>query len=327
MKERSSLSIASIYEPIQQGMVEVEERLRTVGKADLPWMAEPMSHVLESGGKRVRPALTILAGKFYRYNPEQVLTMAVAVELFHTATLVHDDAVDKSALRRGRPTVYSLWGESVALLVGDYLFARSAQTVCDTGDIRVVQLFAQTLVAISSGQLKQFMSAYDWRQNREDYYQQIEAKTASLFSLSTASGALLGEAPEDAVDALRSYGNNLGMAFQIVDDILDFIGDEAELGKPVGSDLLQGTLTLPAILLMESRPDDSSLKDIFNKGRDEEGLRRITDMIRNSSIVDECYKIAAQFSDQACRALEVLPENASRRSLLDLAHYTIERRL
>ena len=170
------------------------------------------------------------------------------------------------------------------------------------------------------------MSAYDWRQGREDYYQQISSKTAALLSLATEAGAILSEAPEEGVEALRTYGHELGMAFQIVDDILDFIGEEEELGKPVGSDLMQGTLTLPAILLMEQHADDALLREIFEKGGDRAGVERVIEMVRNSSIVQECYKIAADFCAQACHALEGLPEKACRRSLLDLADYIIERR-
>jgi len=307
-------------------MAEVEESLKAAGKVDLPWMAEPLRYVLESGGKRIRPALTLLAGKFYHYNPEQLIPMATASELFHTATLVHDDAVDKSLVRRGRATVSSLWGEGIAVLLGDYLFANSAALVCSTGNLRVLRLFAQMLMTISSGQLRQVMSAYDWRQDREDYYQQISSKTASLLSLATEAGAILSEAPEEGVEALRTYGHELGMAFQIVDDILDFIGEEEELGKPVGSDLMQGTLTLPAILHMEQHADDALLREVFEKRGDRAGVERVIEMVRNSSIVQDCYKIAADFCAQACHALEGLPDNPSRRSLLDLADYIIERR-
>lgn len=320
------MPISSIYEPIQEGMAEVEDSLKAITKADVPWMAEPLGYVLEGGGKRIRPALTLLSGKFYRYDPKLLVPMATAIELFHTATLVHDDAVDNSSVRRGKPTVNSLWGEGVAVLVGDYLFANSAYLVCSIGNFRVMMLFAQTLMKISSGQLRETSRAYNWGQSRQDYYEQIESKTASLFSAATEAGGLLSEAPEEAVEALKTYGHELGMAFQIVDDILDFVGEEEELGKPVGSDLLQGTLTLPAILLMEQHPGDPIIREIFQKGDDKARVQRLIEMIRNSSIVPECYRIAAHFCAQACRALEGLPENACRRALLDLADYVIERR-
>ncbi|MBE0415251.1 MAG: polyprenyl synthetase family protein [Dehalococcoidia bacterium] len=320
------MTIASIYEPIQPGLRMVEESLKEFSKADLPWMTEPLKHALETGGKRIRPALTLLAGKFHQYDLEQLIPMSTAIELFHNATLVHDDAVDKSSLRRGKPTVSGLWGEGVALLLGDYLFSSSSDLVCSTGNLRVVRLFAQTLMKMSAGQLRELLSAYNWRQNRQDYYERIDSKTASLFSTATEAGAILSKAPEEAVEALKNYGHNLGMAFQIVDDILDIIGDEAELGKPVGSDLLQGTLTLPAILLMENHPGDNPLREVFEKSGDRAEVERVIEMIRNSPIVEECYRIAAAFSAQACRALEGLPENPCRRSLLDLADFLIARR-
>jgi len=319
------LPISTIYEPIQEGMAEVEASFRAVGDVDLPWMVEPLKYVLESGGKRIRPALTLLAGKPYHYNPKQMVPLATAVELFHTATLVQDDAIDKSAVRRGKPTVNSLWGEAIAVLLGDYLFAKAAELVCSTGNLRVMSIFAQTLMHISSGQLRQYVSAYNWRQDRQEYYQQIESKTAWLFSVAAQSGALMSGALEEEAEALRTYGLNLGMAFQIVDDILDFIGEEEELGKPVASDLLQGTLTLPAILLMEQHPDETIIKEIFEKRGDVAGVARVIEMIRRSSIVEKCYQIAADFCAQACLALKGLPDNACRKSLLDLADYVIER--
>lgn len=320
------MTITSIYQPIEQGLSVVEENLKTFTRANLPWMREPLKHILESGGKRIRPALTLLAGKFYHYNLEQLIPIATAIELFHTATLVHDDAVDASAMRRGRPTVNTLWGDGIAVLLGDYLFSNSAYIVYTVGDLRVMKLFSQTLITISSGQLRQLFSAYDWRQSRQDYYEQIASKTASLLSTAAEAGALLSEAPEEAVEALKTYGHDLGMAFQIVDDILDFIGDEEEMGKPIGSDLVEGTLTLPAILLIENYPQDNPIRELFQKRGDRAEVQRVIEMVRNSPIVEECYRIAADFSAQACRALDGLPDHACRRALLDLAHYLIERR-
>lgn len=320
------MSIASIYQPVQQGMAQVEERLGKFSRDGLPWMEEPLKYVLEGGGKRIRAAVTLLAGKFYRYNPEQLIPMATAIELFHNATLVHDDAVDESLLRRGKPTVSSLWGGGIAVLLGDYLFSSSADLVSSIGNLRVVRLFSQTLMKISSGQLRETLSAYNWRQNQQDYYEQIGSKTASLFSAAAEAGAILSEAPEEAVEALKTYGHNLGMAFQIVDDILDFVGDEQEMGKPVGSDLLQGTLTLPAILLMENHQQDNPIKKLFENRRDRAEVQRVIDMVRNSPIVPECYRIADGFASGYNHALEVLPDNAYRRSLLDLADYVIARR-
>ena len=304
----------------------VDEKLVSFARVDFPWVAEPLAYVLESSGKRVRPGLTLLAGRFYRYDLETLIPMATAIELFHNATLVHDDAVDKAMLRRGKSAVNSLWGEGIAVLLGDYLFSLAADLVCSIGNFRVMSMFAKTLTEISSGQLRETFGAYSWRQDRESYYEQIYSKTASLFAAATGSGAVLSEAPDEAIEALTSYGNNLGMAFQVVDDVLDFIGDEGEMGKPVGSDLLHGTLTLPIILLMEQYQQDNVLKELSEKPGDQAEVARVIEMVRNSPILEECYRIAAGFSSQACRALEGLPENASRRSLRELADYIVERR-
>ena len=320
------MSIASIYEPVQEGLRMVDDKLISFARVDFPWLAEPLAYVLESSGKRVRPGITLLAGKFFQYNIDTLVPMATSIELFHNATLVHDDAVDNAMLRRGKTAVNSLWGDGVAVLLGDYLFSLAADLVSSIGNFRVMSMFARTLTEISGGQLRETFSAYGWSQNRESYYEQIYSKTASLFAAATGTGAVLSDAPEEAVSALTSYGKNLGMAFQVIDDILDFIGDEGELGKPVGSDLLQGTLTLPVILLMEQRPQDNIQQMLAEKPGDQEEVARVIEMVRNSSILEECYQIAGGFSSQACRDLEALPENASRGSLIDLADYVIERR-
>jgi geranylgeranyl pyrophosphate synthase len=289
-------------------------------------MSDLLEHTLKDAGKLIRPALTLLAAKPYRYDLEIVLPVATAVELLHTATLVHDDTVDRSLVRRGKPTVSSIWGRDVAVLLGDYLFAASAEMVSIAGSLRVMRLFAQTLMAISSGELRHMFNTYDLGQTRQHYYQMIGSKTASLFSSATEAGALVSQAPEQAMAALRGYGYNMGLAFQIVDDILDFVGDEAEMGKPVGSDLIQGTLTLPAIVYLERYPDDDCIQRVFEGGGSPEHLPQAVERVSNPAVIEECYAIALDFCSQASKGLEALPDNACRRSLLDLAEYAIERK-
>lgn len=314
----------AIFKPVKKELPLVDEMLRTVAGVDFPELAQLLNHVLKRGGKRIRPALTLLAGKFHHYNLDLLIPMATGVELFHSATLVHDDSIDDSAMRRGLPTVSSIWGHQLAILTGDYLFAKSADLVATTGNLRVIRLFAQTLMIICSGELEENFSAYDWQQSRQQYYQRSGRKTASLFSMAAESGAILSDAPEEAVNALKSYGYNLGLAFQIVDDILDFTGGE-ELGKPVGGDLLQGTLTLPVILFMEHESEDNPIKRIL-EGKDKEAnLKRAIESIRNSPIIEESYAIARDFSTKACQALEIFPDKPSRRALWELADYVIER--
>jgi octaprenyl-diphosphate synthase len=320
------VELNGIYQTIQDDLLKVKEALRSIIRVDFPWLSEQLDYVVRSGGKGIRPALTLLSGKFYQYDLKYLLPMAVSVELMHTATLIHDDAIDKSMSRRGRATIYKLWGEEPAILLGDYLFAKAGEFVSDTRCPRVIKLFSQTLATISSGELNQFFSSYNLQQTREQYFNKISGKTASLFSLATESGAILSEAPAESVKILKDYGYYLGIAFQIVDDILDFISTEEELGKPVGSDLAQGTLTLPAMLLLERYPDDNPVKRILENRKDEGNIKQAIELIRNSPIVDECYTVASEYSARACQGLNSLPENNSRQALLALAEFVVARK-
>jgi len=196
----------------------------------------------------------------------------------------------------------------------------------DTGNLRVVRLFSQTLATISIGELDQAFNAFNLEQTREHYLDRVAKKTASPFVLATESGAILSQASERSVEVLREYGYNLGIAFQIVDDILDFTGTEEELGKPVGSDLAQGTLTLPAMLLLERYAEDNPIRRFFQNRGDVDNKNRVIDMIRNSTIVQECYDFAANYCTRACQNLNLLPENASRQALMNLADYIVIRK-
>lgn len=324
-KEKRALELGEILTSIQDDLGKVKDNLTSLTRVDFDWLSEQLGYVVKSDGKGIRPALTLLAGKFYHYNLEYMLAMATAVELMHTATLVHDDAIDKSDVRRGKATIYKIWGEETAILLGDYLFAKAGEAVSDTQSPRVIKLFSQTLATISSGEINQLLGAFKTDQTREDYFQRISGKTASLFSLSTESGAILSEAPETSVNLLKEYGFNLGIAFQVVDDILDFVSTEQALGKPVGSDLAQGTLTLPAMLLVEHYPQDNPIKKVFQNIDREKNIARAIDMVRNSSITDECYKIASGYCHKARQTLSQLPENSSRPVMEALADYIITR--
>lgn len=319
------MELGKIYKPIQEDLAKVKDELRSIRKVDFPWLSKQLGYVVKGSGKAMRPALTLLAGKFYDYNLTYLLPMAVSVELMHTSTLVHDDAIDKSVVRRGQPTINKLWGNDIAVLMGDYLFAKAGEFVSDTQNPRVIKLFSQTLAIISSGEINQFLGAFNLEQSREDYIQRISKKTASLFSLATESGAILSGAPEKSVGILKEYGYNLGIAFQIVDDILDFTGTEETLGKPTGSDLAQGTLTLPAMLLLERHPEDNPVKRLF-ESKDNNNIALAIEMVSNSSIVEDCYSVASDYCSRACQNLNLLPGNASRQMLVELADYVIARK-
>ena len=320
------LSVSAILDPIHEDLVKVEDSLESISGVHVDHLSGLLGYSLGGSGKRIRPALTLLSGRFYNYDLDYLLPMAAAVELLHTATLVHDDVIDKSTVRRGRPAVNEVWGEDKAVLLGDYLFATAGEFCASTGNLRVIKLFSQTMATMSIGELNQAFDAFNLEQTCEHYFDRISKKTASLFVLATESGAILSQAPERSVGVLREYGHNLGIAFQIVDDILDFIGTEEELGKPVGSDLAQGTLTLPATLLLERYVEDNPIRRFFQNRSELENKRQVIELIRNSPIVQECYDIAADYCAKACQNLNLLPDNGVSQVLTDLAAHIVIRR-
>ncbi len=252
--------------------------------------------------------------------------MATAVELLHIATLIHDDTVDHSEVRRGKATVSKLWGGNAAVLLGDYVFATSATYVCDTGNIRVIRRFAETIMELSNGELQEMAVSYDAEQTQQQYFDRIYDKTASLFTTAAESGAILSGAPESIAKSLRDYGYSLGMAFQIVDDILDIEGLVTEVGKPVGNDLRQGVMTLPKILAQEHQPGSTPIRDFFAEPSDESLLAGAMDMIGDSEIIRQAYAVAEAYCQAALRSLEELPANRCRDSLEALVQYVIMRR-
>jgi geranylgeranyl pyrophosphate synthase len=320
------LDLVEISSPVREDITAVEARLKTIGQVETAGLAELLDYSLKGGGKRIRPILALLAAGLHDYSLDRLMPMAMAVELMHLATLVHDDTIDSSAVRWGRPTVNAVWGTEEAVLLGDYLFARAGAMVATTDNLRVIKLLPQTLMVITSGEIEQARSAFVLEQTFEQYIHRIAGKTASLFTLSTESGAILSDAPEGAIQVLHEYGHNLGIAFQIVDDVLDFAGTEDEMGKPVGSDLTQGTLTLPAMLLLKHRPEDNPVRKLFHEKGGDHYVKEATEQVRNSPIIDECFETAQSYRDRACRRLDQLPDCAARRSLYGLADFIISRR-
>ncbi|MFC1951127.1 polyprenyl synthetase family protein [Chloroflexota bacterium] len=315
-----------IFEPIREELNAVRGAMLDTTRDDNPQLTEPLAHVLRNEGKLVRPAITLLCGKLHNYNREPLIQMSAAIEFLHLASLLHDDTIDKSDTRRGQPTVSSIWGNSTAILIGDYLFAKSAYMVSALNRTEMMTLFAQTLMNLCIGVLEESSSAYNAKQKREDYYKKIDNKTASLFYLASESGAALSDAPKKAAEALKDYGYNLGMAFQIVDDILDFTGEEEEMGKPVGGDFLSGNLTLPAILLMEKQPQDDSIENAFRVKCNGTNAPQIIEKIRNSTMIEQSYAVTNDFCFKSKQALAEQPDSDAKKSLLDLADYVVERR-
>lgn len=322
------MKVASVYGPVQEDLRHVEDTLDGIKHLEnYPALSKMLAHVLDGGGKRIRPAIALLAGKFGDYDADLHVPLAASIELLHAATLVHDDVIDASPTRRGRPTANELFNNSAAVMLGDYMFAHSAELIARTDNTAVVRLFARTIMAIAGGELHQDMSAYDYGQDTMSYFGRIEGKTASLFATSAEGGAMVARCARDERERLRLFGLNVGMAFQVVDDILDFAGDEGEMGKPIGSDLLQGTLTLPSLLLMERYPKDNPVKKAFRSRKPRADLvAEAVYMVLNSDILNESYAVARDFRDRALAALRPLPDTPARSALEDIADYVLERR-
>lgn len=314
-----------LYGSVQDDLQLVERVFDEIKQVDYGPLGEMLKMVLGGGGKLMRPGLALLSGRFGEYALDRLVPLAASVELLHTATLVHDDVIDNAGTRRGRPTVNSAFQNSTTVMLGDFLFAHAADQVVRTDELRVVKLFSQTLMIMAKGEIRQDMAAYDSRQTIRDYLARIGGKTASLFSTACEGGAIVADEPEPYVEALRDYGYNFGMAFQVVDDILDFAGDPEAMGKPVGSDLMQGTLTLPSFLLMERMPGDNPVTRYFEEPGDTALIDAVA-AIKDSGSLDESSEMARGFSRRAVDALSVLPDTADRQTLAELAAYILDRR-
>jgi geranylgeranyl pyrophosphate synthase len=311
---------------IHDDLVLVENRLREAANVDFAPLARILGPLLQSGGKRLRPALVLLASRFYDCDLDTTIAVATAVEALHTATLVHDDLIDNSLLRRGSPTLNRTWKSDVVVLVGDYLFGLAAQLASQSRNPDLAELFARTVSVICEGELHNMLDGRRWTITRDEYYRKIYAKTASLFATCCESGALLGGGSERERRLLREYGRTMGMAFQITDDVLDFIGSEETLGKPVGSDLRQGTITLPVICYMESYGDDPIVRKVARGDTTEQTITDLIDHIRASDAISCSFAQAHTLSQEARGYLEEMPSLACRSVLLDLADFVVERK-
>ena len=322
---------AHIYRPIADDLRRVNEAIQNVAhgpNASTSGVAERVAHVLATPGKRLRPSTTLLASRLWgRDSNEQVLAMAVAVELLHIATLIHDDTVDRADLRRGHATAASLWGSEVALVLGDYVFATSARFVCDTLDLRVIRRFSESSRELARGELSELLDTGNADVTRAAYEQRIYDKTASLFTTAAEGGAVLGGADEEGIERLRTYGYNIGMAYQVVDDILDFESTSEALGKPTGQDLAAGTVTLPVILLKERSQSSSAVSKLMRAGSEAPPrlLERAVAEVRSSGVLDEARGIVEGYIGEAFDALDPFPDSPERDALLAIARFVVER--
>lgn len=291
-----------------------------------PDLGAALDHLLSSGGKRVRPAVALLCGGMLGASIEHLVTLAAAIEMLHTATLVHDDLIDGSLLRRGIATLNAQWSPAATVLTGDFIFAKAAKLAAETNSVGVMRLFAETLAVIVNGEITQLFTSHGLA-SRDNYETRIYSKTASMFELAAAAAALLSPVPPGVVDRMRAFGYQIGMAFQIMDDILDFTGEQATIGKPVASDLRQGLVTLPALIYLDTHPDDMDLQAILEgKVLTDAQMDRLVAAIRAGSAVEAAVLEAQVYIERAHQILGEMPDTQERQALGELADYIVQRR-
>jgi geranylgeranyl pyrophosphate synthase len=290
---------------------------------------EPLSSMLRrslDGSKQMRPALVILIGRMFASSLAPFHNLAAAVDMLHTATLIHDDLVDEAPLRRGRETLHTIWSAGPTVLAGDYLLGQATSLLAELGHPPILKIFGEILCTMCAGEIERMLVTKGRHTQREDYYRSIEAKTASLFAASTEMAGVLAGAGELQIVALRRFGRELGMAFQIIDDVLDFIGDEEQLGKPAGSDLRQGLITLPVLCYLERAEDDAPVSAVLSGQRDEKDMQAAIEAVCSSGAIDASLAEARAHARRSQEALATLPDNVSRQMLCSLAEYVVERR-
>jgi heptaprenyl diphosphate synthase len=312
-----------LFSEIRDDLQIVEKELRAVVQAQDSLMTETSTHLLNAGGKRLRPALSLYGAKFYKYDPEKVIPLAVALELIHMATLVHDDVVDASMTRRGIPTVKAKWGNSISTHIGTYLFAKSLILIAEYEDTPLISsILSDTSVKMCEGEIQQLSASFDVYQSFKDYLYRIKRKTALLIAASVQLGAVACGAPEGIHMPLRRYGHNIGMAFQITDDILDLVADQRQLGKPIGSDLRQGIITLPVICALSACEQRERLMELVKKvEKDEEDVREAIDIIKGCGAIEHSFKIAGMYIMKAKDELKALPDIPTRLTLSRAADF------
>ncbi len=288
-----------------------------------------MRDLFEAGGKRLRPALVLLSASCGRYDLDLLIPAAMAVELTHAATLVHDDVIDRSALRRGRPTMAAALGDEPAIVIGDHYFAKAYELAARTKSTEVVSILARAVMDICAGEVRQQAIRFLYSTDQREYFTRIEAKTATLLAASCDIGALLGALEPESREAVRGYGHMLGLAFQIADDVLDYTESEQEIGKPIGHDIAEGFATLPLMLAMNEDLSAQGLRTILRDGRKLtlEEARQVAELVRASGGPKAAIAIAHEYSSVARQGIETLQPSAARDALASLTDYVVSRKL
>ena len=326
--ENTSLALAQIFEPIRDDLIKVDEEFARHVESRVALIPQIGKYIQASGGKRVRPAVLLMASRLCGYTGDRAVLYAAVVEFIHSATLVHDDIIDDAELRRGRLAVHSRWGNDVTVLLGDYLYIKSMALALTHDELAIIRLLCDVTLRMIEGELYQLTKNGDPDITEDEHFEIIRRKTAYLFSGCAKIGGMLAGQPEDRVEALGEYGFKLGMAFQIVDDLLDLTGSVESLGKPVGSDLREGKITLPVIALMNSgdAPGQALVRAIVSERQlPPERWQALSGLMDRYKTTDYAYNRAVGFVQDAKQHLSVFPPSAERDALMALPDYVLQR--
>jgi octaprenyl-diphosphate synthase len=295
-------------------------------QSDIPLIQQICEHIISSGGKRLRPMIVLLIAKYFNYKGYQHISLATVIEFIHTATLLHDDVVDNSSLRRGRQTANTIWGNASSVLVGDFLYSRTFQILTSLKNLEIMALLAKTTNAIAEGEVMQLLNRHNPDTDEAHYKKIISNKTAKLFEVAAEVGAVLCQRPQSEQNAISKYGYHLGMAFQLIDDALDYVGDAQNLGKNIGDDLAEGKPTLPLIYAMKN--SDAATQKLIRQTIISGGLEHleaIKEAIHQTNALDYTFQIAQQEATLAKQALNQLPRSRLHAALDDLIEFAIQR--
>lgn len=321
-------TLSRLFSSIETDLDVVDATFHERATSGLDMLNTASAHVLKSPGKRLRTALTLLSGKLLNYRFEKLLPMSVAFEMVHLATLVHDDIIDHAMTRRGMPTVNARYGNGVAILLGDYLFAKTAGLIADIEDFRIDHLFSETVAGVCEGTIFELITARQADISIESYIDRISRKTARLMSACCQGGATLGGGTDRQIDLMRQYGLDLGIAYQIIDDVLDYVGTEAVIGKPAGNDLRQGLVTLPLIYALKHQQNghEGRVEQILSTETPPDAeVRDIVAWVAASPAIEEALELARQYSARARALLSEFPPSANRDVLEQLVDFVVDR--
>ncbi|WP_128894442.1 polyprenyl synthetase family protein [Longirhabdus pacifica] len=323
------MNLLNIYKKMKPELAYVEQQMEATIDTDQHVLFQASTHLLKAGGKRIRPVFVLLSGQFGTYDREKVMKVAASLELIHMATLVHDDVIDDAATRRGNLTVKSKWDNRIAMYTGDYLFAKALTVVTDIDNEELHCILSKAMVDMSIGEMEQIRLFYDTDQSVYDYLLRIRRKTAILIAISCQLGAIAAGATRDVARRLYRFGYNVGMAFQIIDDILDINGTEKQIGKPPGSDMRQGNITLPVIYALQHEDIREQLLHeiaLFKEHDGQVDASTFISLIRASDGINQSQALADKYIAKAMDAIESLPDLTAKKDLINIANFIVKRK-